>query len=125
MCTREEQQELTRKLANIMKLADGLFRNTFKRVAEDYPTLEANDMIVDNASMQCVSRPQQFDVLVMPNLYGGILSNIGAGLIGGPGIVPGCNMGREVSVFEPGCRHVGVSTFKKSRARYGNQLTIK
>lgn len=56
--------------ANIMKLADGLFRNTVKRVAEDYPTLEYSDMIVDNASMQAVSRPQQFDVMVMPNLYG-------------------------------------------------------
>merc|ERR1711939_150076 len=61
--------------ANIMKLADGLFRNTFNAVAKEYPTLETNDMIVDNASMQCVSRPQQFDVMVMPNLYGGILSN--------------------------------------------------
>jgi isocitrate dehydrogenase (NAD+) len=102
--------------ANIMKLADGLFRNTVRKVAEDYPTLEMNDMIVDNASMQCVSRPQQFDVLVMPNLYGGILSNIGAGLVGGPGIVPGCNMGREVAVFEPGCRHVGLDIQGKDQA---------
>ena len=102
--------------ANIMKLADGLFRNTFKRVAEDYPTLETNDMIVDNASMQCVSRPQQFDVMVMPNLYGGILSNIGAALVGGPGIVPGCNMGRDVAVFEPGCRHVGLDIQGKDQA---------
>ncbi|KAI9850439.1 MAG: isocitrate dehydrogenase (NAD(+)) idh1 [Thelocarpon superellum] len=102
--------------ANIMKLADGLFRNTFKRVAEDYPTLEANDMIVDNASMQAVSRPQQFDVLVMPNLYGSILSNVGAALVGGPGIIPGCNMGREVAVFEPGCRHVGLDIQGKDQA---------
>ncbi|RAL62542.1 hypothetical protein DID88_005107 [Monilinia fructigena] len=79
--------------ANIMKLADGLFRKTFNDVAKEYPTLEINDMIVDNASMQCVSRPQQFDVMVMPNLYGGILSNVGAALVGGPGLVPGCNMG--------------------------------
>ncbi|KAI4125176.1 MAG: hypothetical protein LQ347_005459 [Umbilicaria vellea] len=102
--------------ANIMKLADGLFRNTFKKVAEDYPTLETNDMIVDNASMQCVSRPQQFDVMVMPNLYGGILSNVGAALVGGPGIVPGCNMGRDVAVFEPGCRHVGLDIKGKDQA---------
>ncbi|KNG49123.1 isocitrate dehydrogenase subunit 1 mitochondrial precursor [Stemphylium lycopersici] len=102
--------------ANIMKLADGLFRNTVKKVGEDYPTLETNDMIVDNASMQCVSRPQQFDVMVMPNLYGGILSNIGAGLVGGPGIVPGCNMGRNVAVFEPGCRHVGLDIKGKDQA---------
>ena len=102
--------------ANIMKLADGLFRSTFHQVAKEYPTLEVNDMIVDNASMQAVSRPQQFDVMVMPNLYGGILSNIGAGLVGGPGIVPGCNMGREVAVFEPGCRHVGLDIKGKDQA---------
>jgi isocitrate dehydrogenase (NAD+) len=102
--------------ANIMKLADGLFRNTCKKVSEDYPSVEYTDMIVDNASMQCVSRPQQFDVMVMPNLYGGILSNIGAGLVGGPGIVPGCTMGREVAVFEPGCRHVGLDIQGKDQA---------
>ncbi|PGH18737.1 isocitrate dehydrogenase [NAD] subunit 1, mitochondrial [Helicocarpus griseus UAMH5409] len=102
--------------ANIMKLADGLFRSTFHKVAESYPTLETNDMIVDNASMQAVSRPQQFDVMVMPNLYGGILSNVGAALVGGPGIVPGCNMGRDVAVFEPGCRHVGLDIKGKDQA---------
>ncbi|OAA53928.1 isocitrate dehydrogenase subunit mitochondrial precursor [Niveomyces insectorum RCEF 264] len=102
--------------ANIMKLADGLFRSTFHATAKEFPTLAADDMIVDNASMQCVSRPQQFDVLVMPNLYGGILSNIGAALVGGPGIVPGCNMGRDVAVFEPGCRHVGLDIKGKDQA---------
>jgi isocitrate dehydrogenase (NAD+) len=102
--------------ANIMKLADGLFRNTCKQVSETYEAIEYNDMIVDNASMQCVSRPQQFDVMVMPNLYGGILSNIGAALVGGPGIVPGCNMGRDVAVFEPGCRHVGLDIKGKDQA---------
>ncbi|KFY96313.1 hypothetical protein V500_02508 [Pseudogymnoascus sp. VKM F-4518 (FW-2643)] len=102
--------------ANIMKLADGLFRNTFNAVAKEFPTLESSDMIVDNASMQCVSRPQQFDVMVMPNLYGGILSNVGAALVGGPGIVPGCNMGRDVAVFEPGCRHVGLDIKGKDQA---------
>merc|ERR1711964_341349 len=102
--------------ANIMKLADGLFRSTFHNTAKEYPTLEANDMIVDNASMQAVSRPRQFDVMVMPNLYGGILSNIGAALVGGPGIVPGCNMGRDVAIFEPGCRHVGLDIKGKDQA---------
>jgi isocitrate dehydrogenase (NAD+) len=102
--------------ANIMKLADGLFRGTFNRLAQDYPQLECNDMIVDNASMQCVSKPQQFDVMVMPNLYGGILSNIAAALVGGPGVVPGCNMGRDVAVFEPGCRHVGLDIQGKDQA---------
>ncbi|KAK1757867.1 mitochondrial isocitrate dehydrogenase [Echria macrotheca] len=102
--------------ANIMKLADGLFRGTFNRLAQEYPQLECNDMIVDNASMQCVSKPQQFDVMVMPNLYGGILSNIAAALVGGPGVVPGCNMGRDVAVFEPGCRHVGLDIQGKDQA---------
>ncbi|RMZ80712.1 hypothetical protein DV738_g2570, partial [Chaetothyriales sp. CBS 135597] len=102
--------------ANIMKLADGLFRSTVKSVGQDFPSIECNDMIVDNASMQCVSRPQQFDVLVMPNLYGGILTNIAAALVGGPGVVPGCNMGRDVAVFEPGCRHVGLDIQGKDQA---------
>jgi len=94
--------------ANIMKLGDGLFRTTVKDVGQDYPGIEVNDLIVDNASMQAVAKPQQFDVLVTPNLYGSILSNIGAALVGGPGLVPGANFGREYAVFEPGCRHVGL-----------------
>ena len=102
--------------ANIMKLADGLFRNTFRSVAETFPTLEVNDMIVDNASMQAVQRPQQFDVMITPNLYGGILSNIAAALVGGPGLVPGCNIGRDIAVFEPGCRHVGLDIKGKDQA---------
>ncbi|KAJ1951983.1 isocitrate dehydrogenase (NAD(+)) idh1 [Dispira parvispora] len=95
--------------ANIMKLGDGLFLNTCRRVAEEYKSsgIEFNDMIVDNCAMQLVSKPQQFDVMVMPNLYGNIVSNIGAALVGGPGIIPGCNIGREYAIFEPGCRHVG------------------
>ncbi|KAJ2477716.1 isocitrate dehydrogenase (NAD(+)) idh1 [Coemansia sp. RSA 2131] len=92
--------------ANIMKLADGLFLNTCRAVAKEYPSIQYNDMIVDNTAMQLVSKPQQFDVMVMPNLYGSIVSNIGAGLIGGPGIVPGANYGREFAIFEPGSRHV-------------------
>ncbi|KAJ1845424.1 isocitrate dehydrogenase (NAD(+)) idh1, partial [Coemansia sp. RSA 2708] len=92
--------------ANIMKLADGLFLNTCRAIAKEYPSVQYNDMIVDNTAMQLVSRPQQFDVMVMPNLYGSIVSNIGAGLIGGPGIVPGANYGREFAIFEPGSRHV-------------------
>lgn len=95
--------------ANIMKLGDGLFRNTIKEIgATEYPDLEVKDLIVDNASMQAVSKPQQFDVMVTPNMYGAILSNIGAALVGGPGFVPGASYGREYAVFEPGCRHVGL-----------------
>ncbi|KAI9141716.1 isocitrate dehydrogenase, NAD-dependent [Paraphysoderma sedebokerense] len=95
--------------ANIMKLGDGLFLNTCREVAKDYESvgIKFDDMIVDNAAMQLVSKPQQFDVLVMGNLYGNIVSNVGAALVGGPGIVPGANIGREYAVFEPGCRHVG------------------
>ncbi|KAG6915012.1 isocitrate dehydrogenase (NAD(+)) idh1 [Tephrocybe rancida] len=104
--------------ANIMKLGDGLFLNTFRRVAEEYRSsgIEFNDMIVDNTSMQLVARPGQFDVMVMPNLYGAIVSNIGAALVGGPGIVPGCNVGREYALFEPGCRHVASDIMGTNRA---------
>jgi len=104
--------------ANIMKLGDGLFLNTFRRVAEEYQScgIEHNDMIVDNTSMQLVARPGQFDVMVMPNLYGAIVSNIGAALVGGPGVVPGCNVGREYALFEPGCRHVASDIMGTNRA---------
>ncbi|CCG85157.1 NAD()-isocitrate dehydrogenase subunit I [Taphrina deformans PYCC 5710] len=102
--------------ANIMKLADGLFRDVFYETAKDYPEIQANDMIVDNASMQAVSKPQQFDVMLMPNLYGSILSNVMGGLVGGPGLIPGCNIGREYALFEPGCRHVGLDIKGKDQA---------
>ncbi|KAE9410641.1 hypothetical protein BT96DRAFT_847590 [Gymnopus androsaceus JB14] len=104
--------------ANIMKLGDGLFLNTFREVAKEYESsgLTFNDMIVDNTSMQLVAKPGQFDVMVMPNLYGAIVSNIGAALVGGPGIVPGCNVGREYALFEPGCRHVANDIMGTNRA---------
>ncbi|BFZ57906.1 isocitrate dehydrogenase (NAD(+)) idh1 [Savitreella phatthalungensis] len=102
--------------ANIMKLADGLFRDVFYETAKDYPEIQANDMIVDNASMQAVSKPQQFDVMLMPNLYGSILSNVMGGLVGGPGLIPGCNIGRDYALFEPGCRHVGLDIKGKDEA---------
>ncbi|KAH9943471.1 uncharacterized protein BXZ73DRAFT_87790 [Epithele typhae] len=80
------------------------FDFALKNNRKDYKAtgIEYNDMIVDNTSMQLVARPTQFDVMVMPNLYGAIVSNIGAALVGGPGIVPGCNVGREYALFEPG-----------------------
>ena len=92
--------------ANIMKLADGLFLETCREIASLYPKIQFESMIVDNTAMQLVSKPQQFDVMLMPNLYGNIVSNIGAGLVGGPGIAPGANIGREIALFEPGARHV-------------------
>lgn len=86
--------------ANIMKLSDGLFLRCFQEVAKDYPEIEANDLIVDNACMQLVIDPTQFDVLLLENLYGDIISDLGAGLIGGLGVAPGANIGEEIAVFE-------------------------
>jgi isocitrate dehydrogenase (NAD+) len=86
--------------ANIMKLSDGLFLDCFRRVAKDYPEIEADDKIVDNACMQLVMRPEQFDVMLLENLYGDIVSDLCAGLVGGLGLVPGANIGELGAVFE-------------------------
>jgi isocitrate dehydrogenase (NAD+) len=86
--------------ANIMKLSDGLFLECFRRVAQDYPEIAADDKIVDNACMQLVMRPEQFDVLLLENLYGDIVSDLCAGLVGGLGLVPGANIGERGAVFE-------------------------
>jgi len=86
--------------ANIMKLSDGLFLKCFENVAESYPEIETQSVIVDNASMQLVMRPEQFDVLLCENLYGDIVSDLCAGLIGGLGLVPGANIGEKGAVFE-------------------------
>ena len=94
--------------ANIMKLTDGLFLRSCEEVSKLYPHIKFNNVIVDNCCMQMVSNPYQFDVMVMPNLYGNIVSNIGAGLIGGAGLAPGENIGKHAVIYEPGARH----TFK-------------
>jgi isocitrate dehydrogenase (NAD+) len=86
--------------ANIMKLADGLFLRCCREVAERNPEIEYTELIVDNASMQLVIRPETFDVLLLPNLYGDIVSDLAAGLVGGLGVVPGANMGENHAVFE-------------------------
>jgi isocitrate dehydrogenase (NAD+) len=86
--------------ANIMKLSDGLFLECFERVAEEYPEIEADNKIVDNCCMQLVIKPEQFDVLVLENLYGDIVSDLCAGLIGGLGLAPGANIGEQGAVFE-------------------------
>ncbi len=86
--------------ANIMKLADGLFLRCCREVAARYPGIEYQELIVDNAAMQLVMRPETFDVLLLPNLYGDIVSDLAAGLVGGLGIVPGANMGERHAVFE-------------------------
>src|ERR1044072_3416645 len=86
--------------ANIMKLSDGLFLECFRNVARDYPEIEADDKIVDNACMQLVMRPEQFDIMLLENLYGDIVSDLCAGLVGGLGLVPGANIGELGAVFE-------------------------
>jgi len=86
--------------ANIMKLGDGLFLKCCREVAQEYPMIEYQERIVDNAAMQLVMRPEQFDVMLMPNLYGDIISDLAAGLVGGLGIVPGANIGDRCAVFE-------------------------
>jgi isocitrate dehydrogenase (NAD+) len=86
--------------ANIMKLADGLFLRCCREVSERYPQIEYRELIVDNAAMQLVIRPETFDVLLLPNLYGDIVSDLAAGLVGGLGVVPGANMGEKHAVFE-------------------------
>jgi len=86
--------------ANIMKLSDGLFLRCFREVAEEYPEITADDLIVDNTCMQLVINPNQFDMLLLENLYGDIVSDLCAGLIGGLGVAPGANIGEEIAVFE-------------------------
>ncbi|KAJ8046425.1 Isocitrate dehydrogenase [NAD] subunit gamma, mitochondrial [Holothuria leucospilota] len=102
--------------ANIMKLGDGLFLNTCREVAKSYPEIEFDDMIVDNTCMQIVSNPWQFDVMLLPNLYGNIVGNIAAGLVGGPGIVPGKNVGEDYAVFETATRNTGKNIAGKNMA---------
>ncbi len=98
---REKRKKITcTHKANIMKLSDGLFLECFHKVAQEYPDIETQDMIIDNASMQLVMRPEQFDVLLCENLYGDIVSDLCAGLIGGLGLVPGANIGEKGAVFE-------------------------
>ena len=87
--------------ANIMKLSDGLFLDTYRSIAENYPQIKPREILVDNLCMQLVQKPEQFDVLVLPNLYGDIVSDLCAGLIGGLGIAQGANIGENCAVFEP------------------------
>jgi len=102
--------------ANIMKMGDGLFLECCKEVSKNYPNIAFEGMIVDNTSMQLVSKPQQFDVLVCPNLYGNIVSNIVCGLTGGAGLAPGVNIGDKYAVFETACRNTGSSMVGKNKA---------
>jgi isocitrate dehydrogenase (NAD+) len=87
--------------ANILKLTDGLFLETARKVASEYPDIAFNDRIVDNMCMQLVQRPEEYDVLVLPNLFGDIVSDLASGLVGGLGVAPGANIGEGIAVFEP------------------------
>ncbi|XP_055313315.1 isocitrate dehydrogenase [NAD] subunit beta, mitochondrial [Sitodiplosis mosellana] len=91
--------------ANIMKLGDGLFLRSCEEISKLYPRIQFEKMIVDNTTMQLVSNPHQFDVMVTPNLYGSIVDNIACGLVGGAGVVAGASYSAETCVFEPGARH--------------------
>jgi isocitrate dehydrogenase (NAD+) len=86
--------------ANIMKLSDGLFLRSVRAVAQHYPEIEYQELIVDNACMQIVLNPRQFDVLLLPNLYGDVMSDLAAGLVGGLGVVPSGNIGADAAMFE-------------------------
>src|SRR2546428_4279381 len=86
--------------ANIMKLSDGLFLKSVRAVAAQFPSVEYKELIVDNACMQIVMDPLQFDMLLLPNLYGDVMSDLAAGLVGGLGVVPSANIGDEVAMFE-------------------------
>ncbi|KAL6652523.1 hypothetical protein ACP70R_011448 [Stipagrostis hirtigluma subsp. patula] len=88
--------------ANIMKLADGLFLESCREVASKYPGIQYNEIIVDNCCMQLVAKPEQFDVMVTPNLYGNLVANTAAGIAGGTGVMPGGNVGQDHAVFEQG-----------------------
>lgn len=86
--------------ANILKLTDGLFLETARRISEAYPMIEFQDLIIDNMCMQLVTKPESFDVILTMNLYGDILSDLCAGLVGGLGVVPGANIGNSMAIFE-------------------------
>ena len=86
--------------ANICKLSDGLFLECAREVAKEYPTIKFREILVDNCCMQLVQKPEQFDILLLPNLYGDIVSDLTAGLIGGLGVAQSANIGEQASVFE-------------------------
>ena len=86
--------------ANIMKFTDGLFLQVAQEIAQEHPDIQFNDRIVDNMSMRLVQNPKEYDLLVLPNLYGDILSDLAAGLVGGLGLAPGANLGDEIALFE-------------------------
>ncbi|CAI0469149.1 unnamed protein product [Linum tenue] len=110
--------------ANIMKLADGLFLESCREVAERYPAIAYNEIIVDNCCMQLVSRPEQFDVMVTPNLYGNLVANTAAGIAGGTGFMPGGNVGADYAVFEQGTSAGNVGNDKIIAEKKANPVAL-
>lgn len=102
--------------ANIMKLCDGMFLEATREVSQRYPFIQYEEMIIDNCCMQIVKNPWQFDVMVMPNLYGSIISNAAAGIVGGPGMTCGANIGQDQVIFEQATRHTGSDITGKNLA---------
>ncbi|NP_001312682.1 isocitrate dehydrogenase [NAD] regulatory subunit 1, mitochondrial-like precursor [Nicotiana tabacum] len=110
--------------ANIMKLADGLFLKSCREVASKYPEIQYEEIIVDNCCMQLVSRPEQFDVMVTPNLYGNLIANTAAGLAGGTGVLPGGNVGLIKPVFEQGASPGNVGHEKILKLKKANPVAL-
>ncbi|KAI8553908.1 hypothetical protein RHMOL_Rhmol05G0052900 [Rhododendron molle] len=110
--------------ANIMKLADGLFLESCREVASKYPSIKYNEIIVDNCCMQLVSKPEQFDVMVTPNLYGTLVANTAAGIAGGTGVMPGGNVGADHAVFEQGASAGNVGNEKIVQQKKANPVAL-
>ncbi|XP_020216458.1 isocitrate dehydrogenase [NAD] regulatory subunit 1, mitochondrial isoform X2 [Cajanus cajan] len=110
--------------ANIMKLADGLFLESCREVATRYPGIKYNEIIVDNCCMQLVSKPEQFDVMVTPNLYGNLVANTAAGIAGGTGVMPGGNVGADHAVFEQGASAGNVGNEKVVEQQKANPVAL-
>ncbi|GMH02909.1 hypothetical protein Nepgr_004748 [Nepenthes gracilis] len=110
--------------ANIMKLADGLFLESCREVATRYPSIKFGEIIVDNCCMQLVSRPEQFDVMVTPNLYGNLVANTAAGIAGGTGVMPGGNVGAEHAIFEQGASAGNVGNQKIVEQKKANPVAL-
>ncbi|KAF7142711.1 hypothetical protein RHSIM_Rhsim05G0048000 [Rhododendron simsii] len=110
--------------ANIMKLADGLFLESCREVASKYPSIKYDEIIVDNCCMQLVSKPEQFDVMVTPNLYGNLVANTAAGIAGGTGVMPGGNVGADHAVFEQGASAGNVGNEKIVQQKKANPVAL-
>uniref|UniRef100_A0A5B6ZCK6 Isopropylmalate dehydrogenase-like domain-containing protein n=1 Tax=Davidia involucrata TaxID=16924 RepID=A0A5B6ZCK6_DAVIN len=107
-----------------MKLADGLFLESCREVATKYPGIKYDEIIVDNCCMQLVSKPEQFDVMVTPNLYGNLVANTAAGIAGGTGVMPGGNVGADHAVFEQGASAGNVGNMKLSEQKKANPVAL-